>query len=82
MKRIPEIVKNIVDDISDIDFDRVHFKKFADSSLVFELIYFVDTDDFNAYMDHNQELHLQIKEQFEKENIEMAFPTQTIHLNK
>jgi|AntRauTorcE11897_2_1112592.scaffolds.fasta_scaffold18763_2 small-conductance mechanosensitive channel len=82
MKRIPEIVKKIVDDIGDIDFDRVHFKKFADSSLVFELVYFVSTADYNAYMDHNQELHLQIKEQFENEKIEMAFPTQTIHLNK
>ncbi|MCF7795190.1 mechanosensitive ion channel family protein [Patescibacteria group bacterium] len=82
MKRIPEIVKKIVDDISDIDFDRVHFKKFADSSLVFELIYFVGTADYYAYMDQNQELHLNIKEQFEKENIEMAFPTQTIHLDK
>jgi small-conductance mechanosensitive channel len=82
MKRIPEIVKKIVDGISEIDFDRVHFKKFADSSLVFELIYFVSTSDYYAYMDQNQQLHLQIKEQFEKENIEMAFPTQTIHLNK
>ena len=82
MQRIPEIVKNIVDSISEIDFDRVHFKKFADSSLVFELVYFVDTADYYAYMDHNQSLHLQIKEQFEKENIDMAFPTQTIHLNK
>jgi small-conductance mechanosensitive channel len=82
MKRIPEIVKNIVDGISDIDFDRVHFKKFADFSLVFELVYYVDTGDYNAYMDHNQKLHLQIKEQFEKENIEMAFPTQTIHVNQ
>jgi small-conductance mechanosensitive channel len=82
MKRIPEIVKKIVDGISEIDFDRVHFKKFADSALIFELIYFVDTDDYYAYMDHNQQLHLQIKEQFEKENIEMAFPTQTIHLSK
>jgi small-conductance mechanosensitive channel len=75
-------VKKIVDGISEIDFDRVHFKKFADSALIFELIYFVDTDDYYAYMDHNQQLHLQIKEQFEKENIEMAFPTQTIHLSK
>ncbi|MFP4514980.1 MAG: mechanosensitive ion channel family protein [Parcubacteria group bacterium] len=82
MKRIPEIVKNIVDSIKDIDFDRVHFKKFADSSLLFELIYYVDTDDYNAYMDHNQELHLEMKKQFENEKIEMAFPTQTIHLNK
>jgi len=82
MKRIPEIVKKIVDGISDIDFDRVHFKKFADSALIFELVYFVDTADYYAYMDQNQELHLQVKGQFENENIEMAFPTQTIHLNK
>ena len=82
MKKIPKIVKSIVDSIKKIDFDRVHFKEFADSSLVFEVVYYVDTADFNAYMDYNQDLHLQIKDQFEKEGIDMAFPTQTIHLNK
>jgi small-conductance mechanosensitive channel len=33
-------------------------------------------------MDVQQEFNFAIKESFEKEGIEMAFPTQTIFLNK
>jgi len=33
-------------------------------------------------MDIQQEINLRIKEEFEKENIEFAFPTQRIFLNK
>jgi small-conductance mechanosensitive channel len=33
-------------------------------------------------MDIQEEINLQIKEGFEKENIEFAYPTQKIFLNK
>ncbi len=82
MKQIPYLVKNIIDDIPEIDFSRAHFKEFGDSALIFEVVYFVATGDYNAYMDYNQTLHLRLKEKFEQEKIAMAFPTQTIYLNK
>ncbi len=81
MKAIPAMVKVIIDSIPEIDFDRAHFKKFGDSALIFEVVYFVTTGDYKAYLDYNQTLHLQLKEKFEQEKIELAFPTQTIYLN-
>lgn len=82
LKKIPAIVKKIIDDIKITKFDRTHFKEFADSSLNFEVVYYIDSNVYNVYMDTQQAINLAIKEQFEKEGIEMAFPTQTIHLNK
>jgi small-conductance mechanosensitive channel len=38
--------------------------------------------DYVKYMDTQQEINYAIIEAFEKEGIEMAFPTQTILLNK
>jgi len=85
MKKIPEIIKKIVDPnkLDHVDrLDRVHFTEFGDFSLNFEIVYYVKTKDYQKYMDTQQQINLAIMEAFEKEGIEMAFPTQTIHLNK
>jgi len=80
LKRIPQIVKIIIDSIEGAKTDRAHFYKYGDFALLFEVVYFVKTGDYNQYMDINQEIHFKIKEEFEKENISMAFPTQSIYL--
>ena len=85
LKKIPEIIKNIInpEKIEYIDrLDRVHFTEFGDFSLNFEVVYYVKTKDYVKYRDTQQEINFKIKEAFEKEGIEMAFPTQTIYLNK
>lgn len=85
LKKIPDIIKKIISP-EKIDFvdrlDRVHFREFGDFSLNFEVVYYVKSDDYAKYMDTQQEINFAIKEAFEKEGIEMAFPTQTIFLNK
>jgi len=40
------------------------------------------TRDYTKYLNMQQQINFAIKEAFEKEGIEMAFPTQTIFLNK
>ncbi|MFH0711295.1 MAG: mechanosensitive ion channel domain-containing protein, partial [Candidatus Aenigmatarchaeota archaeon] len=82
LKKIVVIVKDIFSKIKAAELDRVHFRAFGDFSLNFEVVYFINSQDFNVYMDTQQEINLQIKERFEKEKIDFAFPTQTIHLQK
>ena len=53
----------------------------GDFSLIFEVVYYVSTGDYNKYMDVQQEINLAIKEQFENEGIEFAYPIQTILIN-
>jgi small-conductance mechanosensitive channel len=60
----------------------VHFSEFGDFSLKFEVVYYLDNQDFVKYKDTQHEINYAIREAFEKEGIEMAFPTQTIYLNK
>ena len=55
---------------------------FSASSLDFEVIYFIESGDYSVYMNAQQEINLKIKEVFAKEGIEMAYPTQTLYLNK
>ena len=85
LKKIPEIISDIInpDTLEFVDrLDRVHFTKFGDFSLNFDIVYFLKTQDYAKYMDTQQEINFRIKEAFEKEGIEMAFPTQTIFVNK
>jgi small-conductance mechanosensitive channel len=78
LKKITEIVKDIFAKIELARLDRVHFFKFGDFSLIFEVVYYVATGDYNKYMDVQQEINFALKERFEKEEIEFAYPTQTV----
>ena len=82
LKKIPDMIRKIIDDIELTDPDRIHFKEYGDFSLNFEIVYHMKIGDYAKYMDTQQEINFKIKEAFEKEAIEMAFPTQTIFLNK
>jgi len=77
-----EITKQVVSSVDLVDFDRVHFKEYGDFSLNFEVVYHVNTSDYNKYMDIQQEINLNLKKEFEKEKIEFAYPTQTVIINK
>lgn len=82
IKNIPSIIKEIIQRNPENTFDRAHFASYGDFSLNFEVVYYVMSPDYNIYMDRQQEINLAIFEAFEKENIEFAYPTQTIVFNK
>ncbi len=82
LKKIPEIVKEIIGGIEGAKLDRVHFKEFKDFALIFEVVYYVLSPDYLEYMNIQQEINFKLKEIFEKESIEFAYPTQTIYLFK
>ncbi|MBU2523193.1 MAG: mechanosensitive ion channel family protein [Nanoarchaeota archaeon] len=82
LKRINQLIKDIFKKIELADLDRVHFKEFGDFSLIYEVVYYLKTGDYNKYMDTQQDINFAIKTAFEKEKISMAFPTQTVHIKK
>ncbi len=81
LKEIPIIITNIIKGIDNTVFDRAHFFSYGDFSLIFEVVYYVLSSDYNKYMDVQQEINFAIKEEFEKRKIEFAYPTQTLFLN-
>ncbi|PIN76237.1 mechanosensitive ion channel protein MscS [Candidatus Woesearchaeota archaeon CG10_big_fil_rev_8_21_14_0_10_37_12] len=82
LEKIPKIIKDIFGKIKLAKLDRIHFFQFADSSLNFEVVYFLDSSDYTKYMDIQQKINLAIKKEFEKEKIEMAYPTRTVYMRK
>ncbi|MEA2113012.1 MAG: mechanosensitive ion channel family protein [Patescibacteria group bacterium] len=79
IKKIPKTIKEIISEISKARFDRAHFNRFDDSALNFEVVYFVETDDYKKYMDIQQKINIKIMEIFEEEGIEMAYPTRVVY---
>ncbi len=78
---IPAIVREIIESLDDTRFDRAHFNAFGDSSLDFEVVYFVLVPDYNTYMDRQQTINLALFERFEKMGVDFAYPTRTIFVS-
>ncbi|MBU2044492.1 MAG: mechanosensitive ion channel family protein [Candidatus Omnitrophica bacterium] len=82
LKEMPGAIAEIIKKVKDALFDRAHFSAYGDFNLVFEVVYYVLSSDYNKYMDIQQEINFSIKAELEKRGIEFAFPTQTVHLAK
>lgn len=82
LKKIPKLIEEIIKNVPETEFERVHFKKFGDSALIFNVVYKVLSRNYLLYLDINQKINYKIRETFEKEGIKMAYPTQTIHIRK
>ena len=82
LAKIPEMIRRAVDAQADTRFDRAHFQKYGDFALIFEIVYYVLSADYNQYMDIQQSINLKIYADFEANGIEFAYPTQTIYVNR
>jgi small-conductance mechanosensitive channel len=80
LEAIPPLVRGIIEGIGQTRFDRAHFKGFGDSSLDFEVVYYVLTPDYNVYMDIQQEINLAICRAFAERGIDFAYPTRTLYI--
>ena len=80
LESIPGIIREPIAQEEKVRFDRSHFKGYGDFALLFETVYWVTEPDYNLYMDIQQKINLELFRHFEKQGIEFAYPTQTIHL--
>jgi small-conductance mechanosensitive channel len=80
LQAIPQLIRQIVEARDGARLDRAHFAAFGDFSLNYEIVYFVGSADYNAYMDHQQAINLALVKAFADRGIAFAFPTQTVLL--
>ena len=82
LERIPAVIRHVVEAQPDTRFDRSHFAQHGASSLDFETVYYVLSADYNRYMDIHQAIILAIHKEFERLEIEFAYPTQRLILER
>ena len=80
LERIPAIVREIIEGREETRFDRAHFARMAASALDFEVVYYMRIPDYNAYMDAQQAINLELLRRLAAIGVQFAYPTQTIHL--
>ncbi|MDI1309872.1 MAG: mechanosensitive ion channel family protein [Methylotenera sp.] len=74
LEMIPMVIKTIIEKIDHTRFDRAHFKSFSELSLDYEVVYFIDTNDFGLYMDIQQSINLAIMKVLKNLEVEFALP--------
>jgi len=77
---IPTLVGEIVSAQENVRFERAHFKEIGTYSLNFEVVYWMTTADYLAYMDAQQAINLALVRRFGDAGIGFAFPTQTLYV--
>lgn len=82
LKEIPDLIKGIIEQENKTIFNRGHLKSMGDFSINYEFVYFIDTADYTEYMDIQQDIYLHIYKIFEEQQIEFAFPTQTVFVEQ
>ena len=86
-KKAVEIIKEVLASVPQINTNpetppRVYFSDFNDCSLNIYMSYWVKPPDYWLYHEVNERINLEIMKRFETENIEFAFPTQTLYVKK
>ena len=77
---IPVMLTGIVKAQDTVSFDRAHFQGIGPSSMNFEVVYWVESPDYNRFMDIQQEILLQIVDGLAARDIRLAYPTQVLHM--
>lgn len=80
LERITQWLREAVEAQKGTRFDRAHFKEYGDSALVFEIVYYVLTRDYNTFMDVQQAINLEIFARFTGEGVDFAYPTRTLFI--
>ncbi|MCQ6253827.1 mechanosensitive ion channel family protein [Methanocaldococcus sp.] len=80
-----EIIKRILLDHPNVENEpiTVYFKEYGDWSLNIQVVYYIRNNKYTGYQTYINtidEVNLKIKREFEKEGLEFAFPTYTVHL--
>jgi small-conductance mechanosensitive channel len=75
---VPPLLKQAVAAQKLCRFERAHLSGLGDWSVDFELVYYCVDGDFNKHMDAQQEIILFVLRAFQKEGIEIPFPTRTL----
>jgi small-conductance mechanosensitive channel len=82
LEMLPKILRESVEALPQARFDRAHFKRFGDSSLIYETVYFVKNPNYNEYMDMQQAINLALFRRLRDAAIEISYPTRSIYLRR
>lgn len=80
VEAIPGMIRDLIEPLEPIRFDRAHLIRLGASALEFEVVYFVLSTDFALHLDRQQHILLTLMRRLEEEGIELAAPPRPVVL--
>jgi small-conductance mechanosensitive channel len=75
---IAPLVKRLIEEDDKLRFARAHLKNFGESSLDYEVVYYVKDPGYDVYMDAQQRLNIKLMRELAALGVDFAFPTRTV----
>jgi len=69
LKKVPAIIKDIIERTPNTRFERAHVARFSEYGLTITVVFFITVPDYLVYMNAQESINLQILEAFQKEGI-------------
>jgi small-conductance mechanosensitive channel len=80
VEKLAATLRTIVEAQERVRFDRAHFARFDDFGLVYEVVYWVLSAEFNVYMEIQQRINLAIYRELQHEGLALAHPAPLVYL--
>lgn len=81
-RKVPRVLRAIIERQPDVRFERVHLKKVAQDALEFELVFFVLDARYGLFMDAQQAILLEAMEAFEELGVSISSGAQHLVLER
>lgn len=80
LSQVPGLLQEIIAAHDITSFGHAYFHSYGDAALNFEAAYFLETPDFQAFVDTQNAINQEIFRRFEAEGIQFAYPAQTFFI--
>jgi small-conductance mechanosensitive channel len=80
LEKTVAILRDVMEQHPGTETSRAHFKSYGESALILDVAHWCKHLDYSEYLACIEEINFEIKRRFEDEGVEMAYPTQTVHL--
>lgn len=78
LQAIPGVLQTIIGGQEKVRFDRAHLKEFTDAGFLFEVVYFVETDEYLLYMNAQQAINFAVLDHLTTEGLQLGTTTRYI----
>jgi len=82
LQSLPALFKDIIEKQPDVTFDRANLSDLGNYTFNFEIIYHIESADFDLYVQRREAIYLEIIQRLQEKNVDMPYPTQTVLLRQ
>lgn len=82
LKRIPQLLRDVIQNIEMIECGSVALKEFGDSAIIFDVVCFVQSKEYSDFVKRREELNYAILDLFSSQGVDMAYPTRRVYTSE